>query len=306
MKLAILLLCHKNPEQINLFLETLHHPDIEFFIHVDKKTNMHLGGANCPDVHVLPDNLRVDVKWSGFSMIEATLNLLHEAHKMKKFDYYWLCSGQDFPIQSPENIIQYFTDHTGSNFATLWPSYHYQSDHHDTHLDKRNRISYPSWMMGRHLLQRVMKRIYVEVTGGWTHTYKIFCRHDRFSMIPFYFGPQWIALHDDCVSWLLAYLKQNPWYEAGYRESLTPDESFFHTLLMLSPYANTRMDYLHYIDWYTPRKGKSKNSPNTLLLEDYDKIISSRRLMARKFDTKIDQKIIEKLHDKILDDTSRL
>lgn len=44
MKLAILLLCHKNPEQINLFLETLHHPDIEFFIHVDKKTNMHLGG----------------------------------------------------------------------------------------------------------------------------------------------------------------------------------------------------------------------------------------------------------------------
>lgn len=44
MKLAILLLCHKDPEQINLFLETLHHPDIEFFIHVDKKTNMHLGG----------------------------------------------------------------------------------------------------------------------------------------------------------------------------------------------------------------------------------------------------------------------
>ncbi len=31
MKLAILLLCHKNAEQINLFLEALQNPDIEFF-----------------------------------------------------------------------------------------------------------------------------------------------------------------------------------------------------------------------------------------------------------------------------------
>ena len=40
MKLAILLLCHKNAEQINLFLETLKHPDIEFFIHMDKKADI--------------------------------------------------------------------------------------------------------------------------------------------------------------------------------------------------------------------------------------------------------------------------
>lgn len=30
MKLAILLLCHKNAEQINLFLQTMKHPDIDF------------------------------------------------------------------------------------------------------------------------------------------------------------------------------------------------------------------------------------------------------------------------------------
>ena len=35
MKLAILMLCHKNAEQINLFLDILKHPDIEFFIHID-------------------------------------------------------------------------------------------------------------------------------------------------------------------------------------------------------------------------------------------------------------------------------
>lgn len=40
MKLAILLLCHKNAKQINLFLKALRHPDIEFFIHMDKKANI--------------------------------------------------------------------------------------------------------------------------------------------------------------------------------------------------------------------------------------------------------------------------
>lgn len=30
MKLAILLLCHKNADQVNLFLQVMQHPDIEF------------------------------------------------------------------------------------------------------------------------------------------------------------------------------------------------------------------------------------------------------------------------------------
>lgn len=105
MKLAILLLCHKNAEQINLFLETLKHPDIEFFIHMDKKADIVNQLIKRPDIHVLPDNLRVDVKWSGFSMIEATLNLLKEAYKTTRFDYYWLCSGQDFLLKSSWQIM---------------------------------------------------------------------------------------------------------------------------------------------------------------------------------------------------------
>lgn len=116
MKLAILLLCHKNAEQINLFLDTLKHPDIEFFIHMDKKANILYQIEQRPDIHILPNNLRVDVKWSGFSMIEATLNLLWEAYKIKKFDYYWLCSGQDFPLVTADKIVKYFEIHKGKNF----------------------------------------------------------------------------------------------------------------------------------------------------------------------------------------------
>lgn len=296
MKLAILLLCHKNAEQINLFLETLKHPDIEFFIHMDKKADIVNQLIKRQDIHVLPDNLRVDVKWSGFSMIEATLNLLKEAYKATRFDYYWLCSGQDFPLKSPGQIIEYFSMHVGRNFISLRPSYNYQNDHHENHLDKRNVMKYPEFLMDRTFTKRLLKRLYIEISGGWNSTYHIFRRKDKFSTIPFYFGPQWIAITNSFARWLLSYLSDNPWYEEGYKSSLTPDESFFQTLFMMSPYKETRHNYLHYIDW-SSKTGGTINSPNTLTVLDYDKIKLSKYLMARKFDTMIDGKIIKMILD---------
>ena len=38
MKVAFLMQCHKNPEQINLLLEALNHPMVDVFVHVDKKS----------------------------------------------------------------------------------------------------------------------------------------------------------------------------------------------------------------------------------------------------------------------------
>lgn len=287
MKLAILLLCHKNAEQINLFLDILKHPDIEFFIHMDKKANIIDQIEKRSDIHILPDALRIDVKWSGFSMIEATLNLLKEAYKTKRFDYYWLCSGQDFPLKSSNGIIEYFNHYDGCNFISLRSSFNYQNNHHENNLDKRNVMKYPKFLMDRNLYKRILKRLYIDISGGWNSTYNIFRRKDKFSTIPFYFGPQWIAITNEFAKWLFDYLRENPWYENGYRTSLTPDESFFQTLLMMSPYKNTRHDYLHYIDW-----SEGKNSPKVFTSTDYTSIAKSEKLMARKFDMNVDSKIL--------------
>lgn len=166
MKLAILLLCHKNAEQINLFLDTLKHPDIEFFIHMDKKANIVDQIEQRPDIHILPDCLRVDVRWGEFSQTQATLNLFSAASELGEFDYYWVCSGQDFPIVSADRIIDYFQKHAGENFVSLWPSYSYNNTNKKTHLDKRNDLYFPTFLMGRTLIKRLIKRIYIEISGG--------------------------------------------------------------------------------------------------------------------------------------------
>lgn len=293
MKLAILLLCHKNAEQINLFLQTMKHPDIDFYIHVDKKSHITSQIEKRPDIHILPDSLRVDVQWSGISMIQATLNMLQEAYCSKKFDYYWLCSGQDFPLKSPKEIVLYFQNYWDKNFVSLISSANYL-DHKKNSYDKRNDLFFPRFLMRRNAKARLLKRIFIEVSGGWNHTFPIFERRGRFAQTDFYYGPQWWAITNAFAGWLLKYLKDNPWYMKGYCNSLTPDESFFQTLLMMSPYKDTQHEYLHYIDW-SERPGKPRNSPNTLTLADYDKMKASGYLMARKFDMDVDKDIIYKL-----------
>lgn len=296
MKLAILLLCHKNAKQINLFLKALRHPDIEFFIHMDKKANIVNQLIKRSDIHVLPGNLRVDVRWGEFSQTRATLNLFLAARKIKNFDYYWVCSGQDFPIVSADKIINYFKEHPQRNFVSLWPSYFYNNRNRKNHYDKRNDLFFPRILMGRSFIKRLFKRIYIEITGGWNHTYTLFLRSNPVSKFKFFYGPSWVCLSDCFVRWLFDYLKEYPGFIDYLFNSLNPDESIFQTLLMASPYKNTRHDYLHYIDW-SERRGKTRNSPNILTINDYVKIKNSGHLMARKFDITTDSQILYKLQE---------
>lgn len=79
MKIAILIQCHKNPKQINLLLERLNHPDIDCYLHIDKKANFAGEIIHRENVFVLPNKQRVSVEWARISQVDATLNLLHAA-----------------------------------------------------------------------------------------------------------------------------------------------------------------------------------------------------------------------------------
>ena len=80
MRIAILIQCHKNPKQINLLLERLNHPDIDCYLHIDKKADFADKIIHRENVFVLPDEQRVT----------ATLNLLNTAVACIRggYDYY--------------------------------------------------------------------------------------------------------------------------------------------------------------------------------------------------------------------------
>ena len=286
MKLAVLIQCHKCPEQINRLLDVMKSDEVDFYIHVDRKSDIADEIEKRADVHILPPERRVDVMWGGFSQVEATLNLLDEALITGGYDYYFLIRGQDFPVRPIRELIEFLENDNGANYVDLFPSLN-NGLCKQNNLDKRNQIVYGDRIMGRGKFARIMRRLWVAVTGGYGRTFGIFRRKNVLNL-KFYFGSQWWCLSKDFVEYATEYLAKTPQYAEFFRKASCPDESFFQTLLMNSSYSDTRKEYLHFIRW---EEGKS--SPENLTLSDFDEAIASGKFMARKIDG--DFALIDKL-----------
>lgn len=288
MKIAILLLCHKNPKQINLFIEYMQHEAIDIFIHVDKKSGIIGKLAKKENVYLLPDKKRIDVDWASFSQIKATHNLIMFARKRGNYDYYWLCSGQDFPLKSCEDIVDFFSK-KNTNFINLFDSKHNNLGKNNNY-DKRNSIYYFDFLMGREKWKSIARRIYVIISGGYNYTFPWLRR--KYRNFKFYFGSQWWCINKKTMNWIIEYEKRNKDYIRYFSHCSTPDESYYHTLIMNSPYALDCEDYLHYVIWPS-----GEASPKVLTMDDKNLLINSDSLMARKFDLDVDAKIIEAIID---------
>lgn len=275
MKLAVLIQCHKSSKQVNELLKACAHSDIDFFIHVDSKSNISDELLKTENVFLLPNTLRVDVQWGEFSQVIAALNLLKYANKHAEYDYYWQISGQDFPIVPAQRIVDYLDSNLGANYMDLCPSL-YNGAERPTHFDKRVSIYYPRFMLKRNFFAKIFKKAYQLCTGGQSNTFGIFKRKMPNQWHP-HFGSCWWCLHKDFVNYLLIQFDKNPKDFLFFKNSICSDESLIPTIFMNSPYASSLKEYLHYIDW-----SQHAASPKNLDASDFQAIIHSGKFMARK------------------------
>lgn len=288
-KISILMLCHILPNQINDFIDKLDDGHFDFFIHVDKKSDIQARMNKRSNVYFVSDERRVDVRWGQYSMVEATLQLIELAERTDQYDYYWLCSGQDFPIKRTDEIYE-FLSNKNCNFISIAATRNNPVDgYSNTELDKRCEIVYPSWLIGRSFVQRGLKKLYNIVTGGTGNTFGPLRRKPPCDL-RLYFGSQWWCLNQKTIVWVTRYVDAHPEVCEFYKKALCPDESFFHTLIMNSPYADCIEPNLVFIDW-----SEGKSSPKILGALDYEKMVSSGKLLARKIDSAVDQELYRKL-----------
>ena len=171
MKIAYIILCHKNLDQTNQLINQLDDGFCDFYVHIDKKSSTY--NFDSTRVFMVKDKNRIDIKWAHISMVYATLNAMKLIKAIGKvYDYVFLLSGQDFPIKSNAEIQAYLTQHNGKNFIEVLD-----------HLDKcylrylkRNSLKYSEAIMGRGFLQRAIKKLLIILTGGQNKTFGIFKR----------------------------------------------------------------------------------------------------------------------------------
>ena len=275
MRIAYLILCHKNSLQVESLIDQLDSDDVDFYVHIDNK-NDNFKLRDRTNLHVLPSEFRVDVQWATFSMIEAELNLIYSMISTNiKYDYAVLLSGQDFPIKSNAYINKYLENHVGDNFIDVIS--------HDNSLFegymKRTEMYYFSFMQRRTFISKSIRKMYMVLLGNIKSLKR---KHP--ANLNFEFGSQWWVLSLDFLNWVIMFLDQNPFYSEFYKHSMAPDESFFQTLIVSSPFCETIRPSLTFLTW-----NSSDNHPDALAVKDVAKVIDSDNyLFCRKIeDTKV-------------------
>lgn len=274
MKHAYLILAHHQFALLELLVRVLDHAGNGIFIHVDKKVaELPLLQAQNAELYVLDE--RIDVRWGDLSVVEAEYALFEAASCAGHYDYFHLISGVDLPIKSPDDIRQFFEKNKGKEFIGFY------EDTEAARLDRK--------MQRYHIFPRNFR-----ADGSWSNTLKKIIRAvllriqiavglRRNKDTDFRKGTQWVSVTRDFVHYLLsrkaAVLKT-------YHHTYCPDEVYKQTLCWNSTFRDNVYDMtnegrgsLRVIGWRDDNLYDWTN-------QDFDEIMRSEGLFARKFNSK--------------------
>lgn len=269
MKIAYLMLAHKNPNQIKRFLMNIKNGDI--YIHIDKKKDIYEFDV-VKNKNVFFIENRVAINWGGYTMMEATFNLLNVAIK-KEYDYYILVSGDDYFIKSEDDFIKFLYENKGKSFIeynkfeTDWKNLKYRYNNYNLFENKNS------------LLKKIIQKI----------VNSLITKRNMYNNWIAYKGSQWWCLDLYATKYLLNYVNKNNSIKRYFRHTIVPDEMMIQTILLNSPYSKKIVnDNLRYI-----RLG-NKNHPDILTKNNFDELIKAKnKFLARKFDEKYDIQILD-------------
>jgi glycosyltransferase involved in cell wall biosynthesis len=268
-KLAYLIVAHHQPEHSSRLIRALNQEDSYFFIHIDAKADLHSFQTVVPqfdNVTFVPN--RVLVEWGGFSVVQAVLNLIQAAVTSgHPFSYYTLLSGSDYPIKHKQAI--------GNRF-------------------RNSKCQY----------MRIDRRLTTDPEDTHARFVKNLPQGRYFGDMTPYQGSMYWSLTDDCIRFTLDFINSNPGYLDIHHHMPIPDEVFFHTLVKHSSFAEVIThdfsvgcypDHTHHANHFIDWAGLRKRDYLVLDERDFDDLLASDALFARKFDRLKSSKLLDLL-----------
>ncbi len=290
MKHAYLIIAHNDFSILEKQLRLLDDPQNDFYIHIDKKVKQfpfekfhHI--LHHSKIYFIK---RISIKWGHFSMVKCELNLLEAAIK-GQYHYYHLLSGADMPLKSQNEIYSFFEKHHGKDFV------HFTSD--DAAERARHRICAYHCMWAYTKSKNSFEACIKNITQKISHIFtKIFGGRKYNQKIAIAYGSQWFSITHKLAEYVVA---KKSWIYKHFRFTSCPDEHFLQMIIKNFDledslfYPNPNNDYLsclRYIDW-------SRGNPYTFRTHDFESLINSPFLFARKFNTGKDALIVDMLFD---------
>jgi len=277
MKICHLILTHKNPQQLERLIDALSHPEFDFYIHVDKKTDEAPFYYLKKKRNVFFIRNRTKIYWAGYGTIQATLNGFREIPG-NLYNYINVISAQDFPIKSANTIFNYFTDRLGKEFITCESIENKWKDA----APRVRKYHLINWRIpGKFRLEKLVNKILP--ARKFPFDFEIVGRANWFTITP------------AAAQYILDFIDKHPSYVRYFKYTWGGDEFFFSTLLYNSQFHDRIQDNVVYVDWSGPVTGH----PQILDISHFDRLMASDKLFARKFDIEKNEEIISMLEKNI-------
>lgn len=262
---------YKDIDTLNRMLSRMP-KDWGIYIHIDKKSDL-LPSDIQRKCNVISKQFKI--YWGSINHLNSILYLLKQAYT-DLYDYYHIITGQDFPISKKGDLTinldnKIYIQHFKLPVKNWWGDgldilrYTTCSKYFDVRKFPGNVVN--------KLLQLTQKYF------GLTHNLPDY---------PIYAGLVYCSLPHYAVDFTLnSKISQDLLKRIRY--STPPEEIFFQTVLMNSPYVdNIVNNNLRYCEF------DKKGQPKILDISDYHKILSSKAIFMRKIDAGSDT-LIDKL-----------
>lgn len=276
-KHAYCIMAHGNWQQLQMLINALDDERNDIYLHVDKKVvDSYLqsgGGKTNHSTLILVDS--IDVRWSDITQTLAEFNLFRKVVDSGiSYERVHLISGVDLPLRSQNYIHDFFKGkkeeflvvHTTSEFSVRIKYYHF--------LVKYRR---------NNKLIDTIRRILIVLQLP-------FVNRLRKCPLSYAWGANWCSLTLKAVKYMCEHEKD---CRSIFRYSTSSDELYKQMILNNQPeftFSSPKEGNLRYVDF-----SAHLPSPKTLTMEDYDKIMDSGCLFARKFDVNKDKSVVDKI-----------
>lgn len=283
-KVAIVITAYKDLLNLQFLLD--YFSDFSVYLHFDTSN---LSKSEISNLNILINESKITyysnkykIAWGSPNHLFAIIELLTEVSKNECIEFIHIISGQDFPIKSKEEIYKFSID----NKEQLYIGYDNFLDIDD--FDTKQRLYSPILFKHSNFKSKKYKLLrFIEL-------YRIIYPRKKwgnYSKEMIYKGLIWSSFSAEFNQYLLKQaLTDN--LKKDISNTLIAEEFFLQTIALNSEFKNkVNNDDKRYVLW----KEKNGSIPAILDDSDFENIISSNKLFARKIDSKISESLKSKL-----------
>lgn len=313
MHINYIILAHKNPRQLKRLIDCLDESWVNFFIHLDKQVDdkpFITAVGEKENIYFLNNQERELGTWGDIDIVKGAINAIEKVLTVGKEGYVLLLTGQDYPLRSNNYIYKFLQRSYPQNFINIFQTPGSWGNEFKPRIEKYkinkslNRghfLFLPSIFEKDFYQYRTLGKLnFLRKTGRISEWKNIFIKRKFPKALHPFGGEVYWALPFETLTYMMEYIKNNPWYMKYHKYTLCADEIFFHSIIMhLHKTSEIPIkDTLTYVNW----NRESGPLPVTFEKNDFEELkkASQNYLFARKFDIKLDHEILDKCDKDLL------